>query len=51
MEHLLDWHLIYRRERDLRALCPAETIEDFVSVRTDATGVDLFIEIRKPADV
>ncbi|MGB7769253.1 MAG: class I SAM-dependent methyltransferase [Verrucomicrobiia bacterium] len=49
MEYLLDWHLIYRREPELRALCPAAAIEDFVSVRTDATGVDLFIEIRKPA--
>jgi extracellular factor (EF) 3-hydroxypalmitic acid methyl ester biosynthesis protein len=49
MEHLLDWHLIYRRERDLRALCPASADEDFVSVRTDATGVNLFIEARKPA--
>lgn len=50
MEHLLDWHLIYRRERDLRKLRPAEAIEDFVTVRTDATGVDLFFEIRKPAN-
>ncbi len=49
MEHLLDWHLFYRRERDLRALCPAEAIEDFVSVRTDATGVNLLIEVRKPS--
>jgi len=50
MEHLLDWHLIYRREPELRLLCPAEVHEDFVSVRMDATGVDLFIEIRKPAN-
>ena len=49
MEHLLDWHLIYRREQDLRALCPAQADEDFVSVRTDATGVNLFLEVRKPA--
>jgi extracellular factor (EF) 3-hydroxypalmitic acid methyl ester biosynthesis protein len=49
MEYLLDWHLIYRRERDLRALCPADAVEDFVSTRTDATGVNLFIEVRKPA--
>jgi extracellular factor (EF) 3-hydroxypalmitic acid methyl ester biosynthesis protein len=48
MEHLLDWHLIYRQEQDLRALCPPDAIEDFVSVRTDATGVNLFIEVRKP---
>jgi len=49
MEHLLDWHLIYRQKQDLRALCPADAIEDFVSVRTYATGVNLFIEVRKPA--
>jgi extracellular factor (EF) 3-hydroxypalmitic acid methyl ester biosynthesis protein len=49
MEHLLDWHLIYRREPDLRALSPAQADDDYVSVRTDATGVNLFIEVRKPA--
>jgi extracellular factor (EF) 3-hydroxypalmitic acid methyl ester biosynthesis protein len=48
MEHLLDWHLIYRREQDLRALRPTHAIDDYVSVRTDATGVNLFIEVRKP---
>ena len=48
MEHLLDWHLIYRKEQDLRALCPADAIDDYVSVRADATGVNLFIEVRKP---
>ncbi|MGA9778918.1 MAG: hypothetical protein ACLPRE_14725 [Limisphaerales bacterium] len=48
MEHLLDWHLLYRREPDLRALRPAEADPDEVTVRTDATGVNLFIEVRKP---
>ncbi len=48
MEHLLDWHLIYRREQDLRAVRPTQADEDYVSVRTDATGVNLFIEVRKP---
>jgi extracellular factor (EF) 3-hydroxypalmitic acid methyl ester biosynthesis protein len=49
MEHLLDWHLIYRREQDLRAVRPTNAIDDYVSVRADATGVNLFIEVRKPA--
>jgi extracellular factor (EF) 3-hydroxypalmitic acid methyl ester biosynthesis protein len=49
MEHLLDWHLLYRREPDLRALSPRQADDDFVSVRTDTTGVNLFLEIRKPA--
>ena len=49
MEHLLDWHLIYRREPELRAVRPSRAADDDVSVRTDATGVNLFIEVRKPA--
>jgi extracellular factor (EF) 3-hydroxypalmitic acid methyl ester biosynthesis protein len=49
MEHLLDWHLTYRREPDLRAVRPGKADDDNVSVRTDATGVNLFIEVRKPA--
>ncbi len=49
MEHLLDWHLIYRREPELRAVRPSRADDDDVSVRTDATGVNLFIEVRKPA--
>jgi extracellular factor (EF) 3-hydroxypalmitic acid methyl ester biosynthesis protein len=49
MDHLLDWHLIYRREPDLRAVRPGKADDDYVSVRTDATGVNLFLEVRKPA--
>jgi extracellular factor (EF) 3-hydroxypalmitic acid methyl ester biosynthesis protein len=49
MEHLLDWHLIYRKEQDLRALRPTYAIDDYVSVRADSTGVNLFMEVRKPA--
>jgi len=49
MEHLLDWHLIYRKEPDLRALRPTHAIDDYVSVRADSTGVNLFMEVRKPA--
>lgn len=49
MEHLLDWHLLYRREPDMRALSPVQADPDEITVRTDATGVNLFIEVRKPA--
>jgi extracellular factor (EF) 3-hydroxypalmitic acid methyl ester biosynthesis protein len=48
MEHLLDWHLIYRRASELRELVPERAAKDQVAVRTDATGVNLFVEIRKP---
>ncbi len=49
-EHLLDWHLICRRGPQLQALRPAQVApEDFV-VRSDMTGVNLFMEVRKPKD-
>ncbi len=50
MEHLLDWHLIYRKGPQLQKLRPTQVApEDFV-VRADITGVNLFMEARKPKD-
>jgi len=49
MEHLLDWHLIYRKEPEMRELAPSRASRDDVVVRTDSTGVNLFMEVRKPA--
>jgi extracellular factor (EF) 3-hydroxypalmitic acid methyl ester biosynthesis protein len=50
MEHLLDWHLIYRKGSELQKLRPTQVApEDFV-VRADMTGVNLFMEARKPKD-
>jgi extracellular factor (EF) 3-hydroxypalmitic acid methyl ester biosynthesis protein len=50
MEHLLDWHLIYRKCSQLQKLRPTQVApEDFV-VRADMTGVNLFMEARKPKD-
>ena len=50
MEHLLDWHLIYRKGSQLQKLRPTQVApEDFV-VRSDMTGVNLFMEARKPKD-
>lgn len=50
MEHLLDWHLIYRSGQRLKALRPTQVAsEDFI-IRADITGVNLFMEARKPND-
>lgn len=48
MEHLLDWHLVYRTGSELRALKPRDAEADAVLVRGDDTGVNVFIEVRKP---
>jgi extracellular factor (EF) 3-hydroxypalmitic acid methyl ester biosynthesis protein len=49
MEQLLDWHLIYRNEHDMHELTPSLAVRENVVVRTDATGANLFMEVRKPA--
>jgi extracellular factor (EF) 3-hydroxypalmitic acid methyl ester biosynthesis protein len=42
MEHLLEWHLIYRDEALLQAVLPAE--RSGTEIYTDATGVNIFAE-------
>jgi extracellular factor (EF) 3-hydroxypalmitic acid methyl ester biosynthesis protein len=48
MEHLLDWHLIYRNSHGSRSLKPASAPEGNLSVVSDTTGVNIFIKIRRP---
>jgi len=48
MEHLLDWHLVYRTGPELRALKPRAADPDLVLVRCDDTAVNVFLEVRKP---
>jgi extracellular factor (EF) 3-hydroxypalmitic acid methyl ester biosynthesis protein len=43
MEHLLEWHLIYRDEADMRRLAPARTRVD--ELFTDSTGVNVFLTL------
>ncbi len=43
MEHLLEWHLIYRDEADMRTLAPDRTQVD--RIWTDATGVNVFMRL------
>jgi extracellular factor (EF) 3-hydroxypalmitic acid methyl ester biosynthesis protein len=43
MEHLLEWHLIYRDESGMRRLAPdSSRIE---RIWTDATGVNVFMQL------
>jgi extracellular factor (EF) 3-hydroxypalmitic acid methyl ester biosynthesis protein len=48
MEHLLDWHLIYRSSQNSRSLKPAAVAEENLSIVSDTTGVNIFIRIRRP---
>ncbi len=49
LEFLLDWHLIYRNQPQMQRVVPPEIPADATSISSDATGVNLFLEIRRPA--
>ena len=51
MEYILDWFLIYRNREQFLAVVPSQAGEDEVSVVADATGANLFLEIRKSKNV
>jgi extracellular factor (EF) 3-hydroxypalmitic acid methyl ester biosynthesis protein len=48
MEHVLDWHLLYRNAAQLKALAPGRASGDCVSVQAIGDGVNMSLEIRKP---
>ena len=50
MEYILDWHLIYRDGPQVAALKPELAPEDNVRVIAEESGVNIFLEVRKPAD-
>jgi extracellular factor (EF) 3-hydroxypalmitic acid methyl ester biosynthesis protein len=47
MEFLLEWHLICRGEAQLAALNPDKAPPGSFSVTHEATGVNIFIEVRR----
>lgn len=49
MDYLLEWHLIYRDREKMKALVPDVEPAPAWEVLADPTGVNLFLEIRKPA--
>lgn len=50
MDYLLDWSLVYRNAPQTFDLRPAGCSAEDVSVKSDITGVNLFLEVRKPSD-
>ena len=50
MEFILEWHLICRNQEQLAALNPEKAPPGTFSVTHEDTGVNIFIEVRKPAN-
>lgn len=49
MEFMLDWHLIYRNTAQAQSLMPEAAHPEDCSVLRDVTGVNVFMEARKPS--
>ena len=50
MEYLLEWHLIYRTPLQLQGLIPDRAPPRSFTLKTDDTGINVFLEVRKPDD-
>jgi extracellular factor (EF) 3-hydroxypalmitic acid methyl ester biosynthesis protein len=50
MELILEWHLICRNQAQFAALNPEKAGPGQFTVTHEQTGVNVFIEVRKPAD-
>lgn len=48
MEHLMEWFLIYRDDRQLAGLAPEQAKREDCIVRSEPTGANFFLEVRKP---
>jgi len=48
MEHVVDWHLIYRDTRQMAALIPKQSPPDKARIVAEPTGVNIFLEVIKP---
>jgi len=49
LDYVLEWRLIYRKGRQMLPLKPDDVPLENVSVCSDSTGVNVFLEVRKPA--
>ena len=47
LELILDWHLIYRDAAQLKQVCSGIIPEDEVRIKSDKTGINIFMEARK----
>lgn len=50
MEFILEWHLICRNQAQLAALKPDKAPPGEFQVTHETTGVNIFLEVRRPAD-
>ncbi len=50
LEFILDWHLIYRNVEDTGSIFPDSIPLDVRQIKKDSTGVNIFIEARKPCE-
>jgi extracellular factor (EF) 3-hydroxypalmitic acid methyl ester biosynthesis protein len=48
MECFLEWNLIYRDNAAMRAVAPRKATESELALKRDPSGVNLFLEVRKP---
>jgi extracellular factor (EF) 3-hydroxypalmitic acid methyl ester biosynthesis protein len=48
MEYVVDWHLVYRDKEQFAKLAPDRAPPGSAQVKADATGVNIFLEVRKP---
>ena len=48
MEYVLEWHLIYRNSEQLNSLNPDNAPPGSFTVKSDNTGVNIYLEVRKP---
>ena len=48
MEYVTEWHLVYRNCEELLALAPNEAPREACQVLAEDSGVNIFLEIRKP---
>ncbi len=48
MEYLAEWHLVYRTEEQFLALAPEAAPAGAPRMLADVTGVNIFLEVRKP---
>ncbi|MCL5099382.1 MAG: class I SAM-dependent methyltransferase [Candidatus Omnitrophica bacterium] len=48
MEYVVEWHLVYRDKKLLTSLIPESATPDMVTIKAEALGVNIFVEVRKP---
>lgn len=48
MEYVMEWNLIYRDCAQMAALQPEGAAADDLFISSDATGVNVYVEVRKP---